>query len=408
MSKTVKQIFEENCDRVTINRRLVQQIRELRVGFVNRNEDHLAFFSGNLLGVHPIRFRTVDRQRWFDEILEVDEVDLKEDLKNVDYIDPDWVRVNDVMNLSCIWLLYRIQNSSLSRRDKEDGLKDTLLMFQYKLLSSIMAHYFPYPADQATAVATYEALSRKFEIKQHGSWQALLEHRCEMILDRDSIHYDTYQDMDGRKSDVPYMVNDIQQRLREIVKKYTAIFVKVKEENLRITSTSTVIELDGETDIVERTRDHTDYTKYLKDLIHDKLTFIRQELVDVISDAMHTMNPEHLYQVLDYCSDNFGRRGDRNIEPLVDETLLHAYHYISENRGVMASPSDLAGLIGKLKNLYSASRMSDPQLIKMRDLAEKIVKRSVRSRNSAAQASVRTGLQLYIVLRSFARNYYTN
>lgn len=408
MSKTIKEVFETNCDRVRINRRLIGQIRQLRVGFVNRNEDHLAFFSGNLLGVHPIRYRTIDRQRWFDEILEIDESDLKEDLKNVDYIDPDWVRVNDVMNLSCIWLLYRIQNSTLSNRDKRDGLRDTLLMLQYKYLSSIMAHYFPYPSDQATAVATYEALSRKFEIKQHGSWQALLDHRCTMILDESSIHYDTYQDMDGSESDVPYMVNDIQQRLREIVKKYTAIFIRVKDQNLRITSTSTVIELDGETDIIERTRDHTDYTKYLKDIIQDKPTFVRQELVDIISDAMHTMNPEHLYQTLNYCSDNAGRRGDRNIDALVDETLLHAYHYISENRGLMASPSDLAGLIGKLKNLYSASRMNDPQLIKMRDLADKIINRSVKSRNSAALASVRTGLQLYIVLRSFARNYYTS
>ena len=72
----------------------------------------------------------------------------------------------------------------------------------------------------------------------------------------------------------------------------------------------------------------------------------------------------------------------------------------------MASPSDLAGLIGKLKNLYSASRMSDPQLIKMRDLADKVVGRSVKSRNSAALASVRTGLQIYFVLRAFARKYY--
>lgn len=407
MGKTIKQVFEDTCDRVRVDRRFIGQIRELRVGFANRNEDHLAFFTGNLLGVNPIRFRTIDRQRWFDEVLEVDESDLKEGIREVDYLDPDWVRANDAMNLSCIWIAHRIHNSTtLSARDKEQGLMDVLLMLQYKFLSSIMAHYFPYPADKATAVATYEALSRKFEIRQHGSWQALLEHRCRMILDQQSIHYTSYNTMRSDEG-VVYMVNDIQQRLREIVKKYRAIFQRVKEQNLRITSTTTVIELDGETEIVERTRDHTDYTRYLKDIVTDKPTFMRKELVDVIGDAMHTMNVEHLYQALEYCSDNFGRRGDRNIDKLIDETLLHAYRYLSENQGVMSSPSDLAGLIGKLKNLYSASRMSDPQLMEMRDLADKIVSRSVRSRNSAALASVRTGLQLYIVLRAFARKYYS-
>ena len=127
----------------------------------------------------------------------------------------------------------------------------------------------------------------------------------------------------------------------------------------------------------------------------------------MVSDAMHTMNVEHLYQALEYTSDNFGRGGDPKIEKLVDKTLLHAYEYLSENQGIMQSPSDLPGLIGKLKNLYSASRMSDPELIEMRDLAGAIVARSVRSRNRAALASVRTGLQIYSVRRSFARQYYT-
>lgn len=406
MGKTIKQVFEENCDRVKIDRRFLKLIRDIRIGFVNRNEDHLEFFSGNLLGVHPIRYRTVDRQQWFEEVLEVDESDIRDGIRQVDYLDPDWVRANDAVNLSSIWLLHRIQReSSLSPRDRDQGLTDVTLMLQYKFLSSIMAHYFPYPADRSTAVACYEALSRKFEIKQYGSWQGLLDHRSKMILAKNSIHYLTYDQM-REDAAVANMVNDVQQRLREVVKKYRAVFQRVKDQNLRISSTTTVIELDGETMIVERTRDHNDYTRYLKDIIVDKPTFVRQELVEVVGDAMYTMNAEHLYQALYYCSDNYGKGGDRFIKPLVEETLLHAYQYLAKNRGTMASPSDLAGLIGKLKNLYSASRMADPQLIKMRDLADKIVQRSVSTRNKAAQASVRTGLQIYIVLRAFSRKYY--
>jgi hypothetical protein len=405
-SKTIPQIFNESCDRVKVDRHFLKQIRDIRIGFLNRNEDHLNFFSGNLLGVYPIRYLTSDRLRWYDEILEVDESDIKEGIRLVDYLDPEWVRANDGVNLSCIWLLYKIvQAKGLSAKDQEQGATDVVLYMQYKFLSSIMAHYFPYPADQATAVATYEALSRKFEIKQHGSWQALLEHRTKLILQSSSIHYVTYTQLNDDAA-IVYMISDIQQRLREVVKKYRAIFQKVKDENLRITSTTTVIELDGERELVERGRDYTDYTRYLKDVIGDKPTFIRKELVDVIRDAMYTMSEDHLYQALSYSSDNAGVRGDPNIFKLIEETLLHAYQYLSDNKGVMSSPSDLASLIEKLKYLYSASRMSNPQLIKMRDLADKIIKRSVKSRNAAALASVRTGLQLYLVLRAFARKHY--
>lgn len=406
MSISIKDVFNKHCQHVKVDRKLIKLIRDIRIGFVNRNEDHLSFFSGNLLGVHPVRFRTIDRQRWFDEVLEVDEADIKESIKEVDYLDPEWVRANDSMNLSAIWLLYIINASKhLNAKEKEQGLMDVTLMLQYKFISSIMAHYFPYPADESVAIATYEALSRKFEIKQHGSWQGLLEHRSKVTLEKNSIHYNTYVKLTDDAA-IVYMVNDIQQRLREVVKKYRAIFQRVKDQNLRITSTTTMIELDGESEIIERTRDHSDYTRYIKDIIRDKVTFIRKELVDVVGDAMHTMNVEHLIQALSYCSDNFSKGGDKNVEFLIDETLFHAYQYISDNQGVMRSSSDLASLIGKLKNVYSASRMSDPQLIAMRDAAEKIVKRSVRSRNSAALASVRTGLQIYIVLRAFSRKYY--
>jgi hypothetical protein len=373
---------------------------------MNRNEDHLNFFSGNLLGVYPIRFVTSDRIRWYEEVLEVDEHVIKEGIKKVAYLDPEWVRANDGINLSTIWLMYQIHSAkTISTKEREQCLIDIVLYLQYKFLSSIMAHYFPYPADQAVAMATYEALSRKFEIKQFGSWQGLLEHRSELITNSTSIHHTTYTTLRD-DSAIVYMISDIQQRLREIVKKYRAIFQKIKDENLRIVSTSTTFEIDGERELIERGRDYTDYTRYLKDIIGDVPTFIRKELVDIIADAMHTMSIDHLYQVLRYCSNNSGTRGDSNIEKLIEETLLHAYQYLTDNNGVMANPSDLAGLISKFKNLYAASRMSNPQLIRMRDLGDKIVKKGVISRNTAALASVRTGLQLYLILRAFSRKHY--
>ncbi|MBE0438142.1 MAG: hypothetical protein IBX57_00045 [Gammaproteobacteria bacterium] len=406
MSKDIKSVFDEVCDRFEANRSTIKTIRDIRLEFMNRNEDHLEFFTGNLIGVNPIRYKSSDRDRWFEEVLEVDEEDIREKIKRLDTIDDGWVRANDSVNLSCVWITHKIMNSTkLSAREKEQGMTETILMFQYKLLSSVVVRHFPYLADRAVAIATYEALSRKFEIKQYGSWQGLLDHRTKMILSSSGIHYESFLHMRDDK-DVINVISDVQKRLREIVKKIHTVFARVKEENLRVTSKTTVVEIDGEKELLEKMRDHTAYTRYLKNIISDKPTFIRSELVDVVSDIMSSMNPDHLRQALDYCSDNFGSGGDKKIEKLLDETLLHAYQYLSEKVGIMANPSDIGGLVVKLKNIYSASRMSDSQLIEMRDLAEAIVKRSVRTRNRVLQASVRTGLQIYIVLRAFAKKHY--
>lgn len=404
--ENIRAVFEKHCGHIKIDRRFIKTLHDLRIGFANRNEDHIEFFSGNLLGVNPIRYKTTDKDIWFDEILEVDESDVKEDIRRLDSIDPSWIRANDIITLSSIWLMYRIHiEPSLSMKDKEQGIFDVCMMLQYKFLTSIMAHFFPYPTDKAVAVATYEALSRKFEIKQYGSWQALLDHRTNSIIAKNSIHYNAYTKLNDDIA-IIRMLSDIQDRLRKIVKKMTAIFYRVKEQNLRISTTSDLIVLDGQEELRDLKRDHTGYLRYLRDIIGDRATFIRKELVQVVSGVLNTMPERHLMEALTYCVTNHGKNGDPKVDALLEETLLHTYGYISDNIGVMASTNDLAGLIAKLKNIYMASRMSDSNLIGMRDKAEHIVKRSVSSKNKATLAAVRTGLQIYIVLRAFTKNHY--
>ena len=406
MGYSVKQVFDEACAHVKIDRQFVKDIKTLRLNFFNKNDDHINFFTGNLLGVHPIRYTQVDRERWFTEILEIDEADIKPLIRQIESIDSSWVRANDGVNLSCIWLVNQIfYEKSLSQRDKKEAMENVILMLQYKFLSSIMAHFFPYPADPSVAKATYEALSRKFEIKQFGSWQALLEHRTQAILDPRGIHYKTYSSM-GDDGAVVNMISDIQDRLRNIVKKQRAVFQKVKEDNLRISSTTYMVEMDTGLELVDQLREQTAYVEYVQSIISDRATFIRQELMNVIMDIITTLPENAFYEVLLYSSDNYGVRGDRRIDQLIQETLLHAFSYISENQGIMSHSTDLSELIVRLKNLYMSSRMSDPQLIKMRDLSEKITQKAIRSKNSAVVSSTRTGLQVYIVLRAFSKNYY--
>lgn len=406
MGISIKSIFDNKCSKLKIDRKFIKRLHSLRTHFINRNEDHLSFFSSGLLGVNPIRYKPSDRDVWYDEIMEIEPKEIRSGLKDVDYLDPDWVRANDIVNLSSVWLLNAIHNSkTLSNKEKEKGLTDVILLLQYKFISSIMFHYFKYPTNKPTAVAAYEALSMKFEIKQYGTWQALLEHRARTILDKNSIHYNAYTKMNN-DGEVVNMISDVQQRIRENVKKYWVIFDKIHNQNLKIGHSTVFVELDGKKELLDRTRDHSDYIRYLKDVVGDKSTFIRTELLDIIVEAVHTMRREHLIQALEYCSKNYGKGGDKKIESLVDESLLHTYQYLSDNIGILSTPSDLPTIMYKLKNLYTASKMSDQTLISMRDMASDIVGKSVRSRNKAALSSVSTGLQLYIVIRAFAKKHY--
>ena len=402
----IKKLFDQLGNKTSIDRRKMLAIQSVRTGFMNRNDDHINFFSGNLLGVYPIRYKTSDKEVWLNDIAQINERDIKEGVSNIKHFEDDWVRANDPINLSSIWLLHKFNHSNLSNRDKETALRNTVLMLQYKFLSSLMAHWFKYPADKSTAIATYEALSRKFELKLHESWQGLLEHRTTMILDPKGIHYETFNKLNDDAA-IIYMIYDIQERLKKIVKNLYMVFLKVKEQNLQIRSTSQMIEIDGKMELRDLTRTHTDYLRYLEDIITDKPTFIREELIDIICEIITSLPPQILKNVLIFCSDQYNPRNDRLVKPLLSETLLHAFIYLSENQGIMSNPKDIGGLILRLKNIYMASRMSDEHLLKMKELADKIVKKSAQSRNPTTLSAARTGLQTYIVLRAFSKNYYS-
>lgn len=407
MAKNIKGVFDEHCEGLKINRRFVKEIHSLQLNFVSRNNDHVDFFGSPLLGVYPIHYKPIDRERWLNDLLEIEEGDVASDIRELGTVDQNWVRASDVVNLSSVWLLHQLHhNNDLSARDKETAMMDVVLMLQYKFISSIMTHFFPYPADEGVALATHARLNYKYDIKTHGSWGALLQARAKDVLSKGGIHYSTFVRMDDDAA-VVYMISDIQARLREIVKKVTKVFYEVRDSNSRISSTSSVVELDDGLTLKDQTRDSTTYIRYLHNVVDDKNTFIRAELLKVVKDAIPSMPDASLIEALEYCTVNHGPRGDKKVSSLIDETLIHAFDYMRSQRGVMSSSADLASLVSSLRNLYMASRMSDPGLLKMRELATKITEKSIKSRNKAVIASVRTGIQIYLVLRAFTMRHYS-
>ncbi len=405
MAVTIKSVFEAVAQDVVIDAALIKRIHDYQVAFVNRNADHISFFGGNLMGVHPMRFRPQDRVSWFDDVLNMDELALSDGIADVADIDAEWKRANDVMNLSCVWLLNAITHSKLPVALKEQGCLDTMLVLQYKFLGSLMAWYFRYPADEATMLAVYARLSKKYALKAAGSWTNLLHMRAREVLSHSSVHYNTFMQFNRDKS-IIYMVTDIQGRLREIVKSMTTVFYKVREEGARILSENSVMDIDGTMVLKDKTRNYSTMIRYGQSVINDRNSFVKADLIKVVADAMHTMPPKLFVDTLEWMSVNHtGKFAARN-DQLISETLIYAFNLISTDRELLGKSSGVVPLMAKLRALYMASRMSDTTLLLTKQISEAIVTDAVRTRNASVIASIRTAVQLYIVLRTMAMSHY--
>lgn len=407
----IRAIFDEICADVVVDQQLALRIHRYVVDFINRNKDHSEFFGGNLTGIHIVRFVESDKNRWFDDILNVHEHDLQErihKLKVVQGKDGVFNVAGDPLNQSCVWLCHKFfNNTKMPLRERQSAIRDVLLALQFKFLTSRLYRHFAFVTDRPTAEATYAKLTNKFSIKQQGTWLKVLENRCEDIASQDSTHFNTIARMDDDLG-VVRMLNDVQGRIRDMLKNIYRVFLEVKEQGDRIHSSSSVVEFDGVQVLKDRTRGLQSYTTYLKSIISDKNSFIRPELLKVIYDISQHAPPKHVVAVLEYISNNYLRTASDDVTKLIDLVMVHSFAYLENNRSAVQAGINLERLLERLKGVYTSSRSVDPDLLELRAFTEKLVRRAIDTKTDSVIAAVRTAILLYLVSRAYTMRHYAN
>src|SRR5699024_12169817 len=94
---------------------------------------------------------------------------------------------------------------------------------------------------------------------------------------------------------------------------------------------------------------------------------------------------------------------DRELNEQSEDILIYTFDYFRENKRSVSDLSHLGKLVITLKSLFTASKTNSKTVILLRDYFDKMVKDNIRSRNPATIAGLRTGIVLYIILRSLTR-----
>lgn len=407
MDNSLRNIFDEVCRDLVVDPYLVKRIAKYKNGFIEKNEEHIAFFGGNLLGTETVRHTPADRDTFFEDIMGIDEHDTRRAILTSPLITADFKRLSDPYNLTALYLVYRLNVSNkLPERMKQQAMLDVVYMLQVKLFTSILSHWFKHRAQVDEAKATYAEMTKRFGIKEAGSWNQWFINRSIDFLDPNTgLHRQVFKTF-APDDKVCYAVTEPQDRLRATMKKFSKVFQEVRKKGSRIKSVSGTLEIDGELMVKSLTTASRRYLDYIKSVIGDKNTFIREEVLNVVTDAVHTAPERLLLQLLTFASDNYGKGKAVPVEPLVDELILHAIEFVNQNQILIKRTDDLGLLVTRLKALYGTSKMRDIGLIKAKECADRIVMRARVSKNSGTNAALRTALELYIVLRTLSMNYY--
>lgn len=401
-NRDIKLILSDVMSGNIVNEALVRDLEYYLNAYINKDEEHISFFGSNLTGVNRIVFDSNDRNALAIEILDIDEIEIKSRVRALKHIGSDWVRGTDGINLSLIYLTHLIHHSTLSTDSKRKAIIICLIILQAKFLSSLLYGYFKYPVSEKLALAVYDALSRKFYIKKYGTWLAILQARAESIYDHDHKNTIVSFETDER---IQYMISDIQGRIKSMILNIYSVTMQLNAKGIGVSAQSMMQEFEGKLEVRSLERDFDTYLNYIQQTMQEPRAFIKEELANVISDSITTMPLKLLYDVLLVVSEK-AQDNDKKLDENTRDILIYTFDYFRENKRSVADLSNLGKLVITLKSLFTASKTNSKTVIQLRDYFDKIVKDNIRSRNPATIAGVRTGVVLYIMIRTLTKNYY--
>lgn len=402
---TIKATFDEIFKDIKFDKALIDRLYRFQVWFVNLNQEHLRFFGSNLIGVHTVRWRvTEDTNRFYRDIFGLETQDVSEKTAMITTIEQKFATISDPVNLTIMYVIHRfLSEVKLNEKDRHRGAYDAALIFFYRALAIRQSEYFKkFPADPKIAEAAYAKLSRKFLIRQLGTWGRVVEYRAEALIaqrpsDEQQLHYNTLLTFSNDEK-IANAIADSANRIRDLYKNYMVTFYEAIEEGESIhISSSTIVDMEG----IEKIRDkikHVDNSIALVNrLIGDQPSFVRQDLINVISDINTNTSKRMIEKVLIWISAESSQPANfKLIDRFVKMIVVHTFHMLQESG--LTKMSDLPYLLVTLKNLYLSTRSTDKDLEEIREMGGKIVTKSTEKVNKSLALATRTSVILYIAL----------
>lgn len=407
---SITQAFSEL--HVTIDDRLILQMEHMVIAFETRLPGHLMALNSQMIGVHPIAFLDSDRSALF-QLCHVSEKQMSAAIHQVPAINPAFKVPSDPFNLLCVWLLHvaviYIADPAVRLRFQMSVAK----YLHYRFFTSLVNYRLPHGANEDVMTAVVNSLTQKFDIVVYGSWRKALEARCVDLLSKESIHYHTIQTA-APDAKVLYILTDVQTRLRDKINTMCEIYYKFHQDGIKIGSKgATTTDREGEKILVSRNSVFDAAISNVSIEILNVHQFVDRPSVALIARQFSSVSTTMLCAVLtewsalateqtrsqqfDYVDHKNGTDVYIGARALVSAIIQTSFRYCISNRIALSSK---ARVWVQLKNVYSSSRVTTPDVLAVKDSVGLFVEQVGKTSRDSTKASLRLALIMYVIYRA--------
>ena len=393
MYNDLKELYNDYFN-IEVDANLITALRLFRLNWAQKEEGYIEFLGGNTLGTQPIRFSIKDDEGLIVDTLNMDISSLSHDLTNVKGITKGRAAETNIIYQTLVYLMHRFMTSRLSNKLKEEAIKECYYIFAYKKFSSLMFHYFKFPAPEAVAKAVYEKLSNKFLIKKFNNWQEVFEYRANDVTPG-GVHHKRLTDYNT--DDAIRVISDLQSKLNDMFKNIYAVTIQVSNSNERIVSDSIIATIEGEDEIKSITNSPDRYAKYIKAIIRSHADFAKYDLAHLVALQFNKMISSQLYTFLLSVSD----MEQKYIDILVDVAIIGSLDILRTKGITREFNKNILESMVVIKNRHINNRYDNKYDKEIKKYLEKLfIKTNPKARYIASPMAIA------VIVYTFARCFY--
>lgn len=392
---------------------LATQIIRMVIQFEIRDEAPLTLNS-QMFGVNKFIFTARDFQLFFD-IIGYSKADITPVISKIPSINSDFKVISDEFNIMVVYLAHALLISHIQTNLKHDAVISILNYMQYRFMASAVNHYFPHGANYEIMQAVIESLNMKFSVRQSGSWKSVMTERSESITFDTRAHQDTLLQFNKDK-DILYLITDTSTRIRSQLKIITSEYYSTRETNTFMTSHSSTTKLEGEKILKEKDGAYATMSSSVTDKVLIKSSFIDERYIRMVQNSIPRLNLGIIRRMLATISDE--ARNQKESDNLYKTSLKHDGNEIYVGVGSLidhiihviystAIHNSRININSKIavytntKNVFSAARSSNQELINVRASLDDLIRRTRISTRESTISGLIVSFSLYITLMSF-------
>jgi len=404
----LKQLFETEHD-FTPTTKLVHEIVKWRTLFENRGE-HAEALNTPLLGCNKIKFLPRDSDALFD-ILGINRNDFQSTIRKSS-LNQSFIVATDPFNLLIVWAVHKFFTANIPTNMRIEACTSLFYMMLVRFFTSFVNHMLPHGATREIMEATVDSLSDKFDIKHQdtGTWKLVMLARAKELLDPTNIHCNTIKTLIGDQK-ITYLITDTQTRIRTKAKLVILEYFKMKESGKVVIDTTLMQTIGDTTDMKGLENSYDMMVQSVCNRVLNVNQLLRNDFLklacstttniksDMLRELLIKFSTLATYQYSHHKQEDTDSRGRyRGYVILIRNMIQRTYRACIMKKIKMTSK---IAILSEVVNLYKASRVSDAEILKVKESVEAFVIDTKMSSRESTRASLKIAFIIYLMLLTF-------